>query len=601
MQNKAKYIIGIDLGTTNCTMAYSHLGEDNPAIQRFQIPQIVTSGTQEEHFSLPSFLYMPLQEELDAKTAAIDWDKSRQFTVGVYARNRGGELPGRLISSAKSWLCHSGIDRRQKILPLNSPETIEKMSPLEACSELLRHLREAWDQKMHSDAFVEQQILITVPASFDPSARQLVQEAAEKAGFPEVVLLEEPQAAFYAWLHKQSDSWRKQLKVGDHVLVIDIGGGTSDFSLIKVEEQNGDMVLERLAVGDHLLLGGDNLDLSLAYIAQSKFESKKQMIDEWQFQALVHACRQAKETLLSENAPKSVDVTIIGRGSKLIGNTLKTEITKKEAEELLVDGFIPLVDPEEQSLAEHKSGFQQIGLPYVRDPRISCQLAKFLSMKGETANVELKDFVVPSAVLFNGGTMKSAALRTRILDLLNKWANKLGKEPVNILPDPDYDEAVSCGAVYYGLARAGKGIRIRGGTSRSYYIGVEDSAPAVPGRPPSMKAICVVPFGMEEGTEQKLDDQTLALVVGQQATFRFFSHSTAKLPTGDEPQMGSIIKNWKEILTELHPIETRLEKGENDSKTIPVQLKSRVTELGNLELWCVSHDGRKWKLEFDLR
>lgn len=597
MYKTHKYIIGIDLGTTNCTMAYASTADESSKIASFQIPQITSSGTQSDNISLPSFLYLPLQEELDAKTAAIEWDKDRRFTVGVYARDRGAEMPSRLISSAKSWLCHVGIDRRQKLLPLNSSESIDKMSPLEACAELLRHMREAWDQKMPQDSFVEQQILITVPASFDPSARQLVQEAAEQAGYPDVILLEEPQAAFYAWIYKQSDDWRKQLKVGDHVLVIDIGGGTSDFSLIKVEEQNGDMTLERLAVGDHLLLGGDNLDLSLAYSAQAKLENQNQHIDEWQFHALVHACRRAKETLLSEKPPKAVDVTIMGRGSKLIGNTLKTEMTKQEVAALLVDGFIPLVGPEEQSSVEHHSGFQQIGLPYVQDPRISCQLAKFLSMKGDG----LKDFVVPTAVLFNGGTLKSAALRDRLLDLLNSWAKTLGKEAVKVLPDPDYDEAVSCGAVYYGLARAGKGIRIRGGTSHSYYIGVEDSAPAVPGRPPSMKAICVVPFGMEEGTEQSLENQTFGLVVGQQATFRFFSYGTAKLADGLEPHMGSIIKNWKEILTELHPIETRLERGDNDSKTIPVQLKSKVTELGNLELWCVSHDGRKWKLEFDIR
>lgn len=599
--SKAKYIVGIDLGTTNCTMAYALADPEKPLIQQFPIPQIVSSGIQGEQLSLPSFIYFPLPEEQTAKNVQLEWDDSKTHCVGIYARDRGAELPSRMISSAKSWLCHAGIDRRQKLLPIDSDEDMGCMSPLEACSELLKHLREAWDLKMPQDPFVEQTILITVPASFDPSARQLVQEAAQLAGYPEIILLEEPQAAFYSWLYRHEEEWRKELKVGDCILVVDIGGGTTDFSLISVGDQEGELILNRLAVGAHLLLGGDNIDLALAYLAKGKLEEQGHAIDEWQLQALVHTCRQAKEKLLSEDPPKSVDITIMGRGSRLIGGSLKTKITLAEVKNLVIEGFIPLVAPEERSPMERRLGFQQIGLPYAQDARISCQLAKFLSMTGESDNADMSRFVLPSAVLFNGGTLKAAALRDRLMQVLNGWAQVLNKEPVKLIPKPDFDFAVSQGAVYYGLARSGKAIRIKSGTSRSYYIGVEEAAPAVPGIPTPLKAVCVVPFGMEEGSEIALENQEFALVVGEQATFRFFSHATPKLADGSEPSIGTLLKNWKQELTELHPIETRLEGNELDGKTIRVQLRSHVTELGVLELWCVASDGRKWKLEFDIR
>lgn len=595
------YIIGIDLGTTNCTMAYTPAGNELAEIVQFPIPQIVSAGTQGENFSLPSFLYFPLQEELKSKISGIEWDTARKHSVGIFARERGGELSSRMISSAKSWLCHAGIDRRASILPITAEEDTQKMSPLEACAALLQHLKEAWDAKMAKTPFNKQQIFITVPASFDPSARQLVEEAAKKAGYPEVILLEEPQAAFYSWINSHADSWRKQLSVGDSVLVIDIGGGTTDFSLIAVDNEEGNLVLQRQAVGSHLLLGGDNIDLSLAYLAKGKLEEQGHAIDDWQLQSLVHACRSAKEKLMSEDAPKSVDITIMGRSSKLIGGTLKTNISREEAHAMIVDGFMPLTDPQERSTTERRTGIQQIGLPYAKDARISCQLAKFLSMTGEADSDAMDRFVVPSAVLFNGGTMKSTALRDRLLDLLNHWAKKLGKPSVKVLPNADLDYAVSRGAAYYGFARTGKAIRIKSGTSRSYYIGVEDAAPAVPGMAAPLKAVCIVPFGLEEGSELDLDHQEFALVVGEPATFRFFSHSTPKLSDGTEPNVGAIVKSWRQELTELPPIETRLEKGEGDGKTIRVRLKSRLTELGVLELWCVAQDGRKWKLEFDVR
>lgn len=601
----SKYIIGIDLGTTNCTMAYAKRELDNnqvdiAKIEQFAIPQITAPGTESEVFSLPSFLYFPLEEEAQSKIAGISWDSHRSYCVGMFARDRGVELPSRLVSSAKSWLCHLGIDRREALLPLSAEEGVRKMSPLDACSELLRHLKESWDHKMEA-SFVEQQILITVPASFDPSARQLVQEAAEKAGYPNVLLLEEPQAAFYAWLDAHQEDWRTQLKVGECILVVDIGGGTTDFSLIEVCDHMGDLTLQRLAVGSHLLLGGDNIDLSLAYIAKNKLEDLGHTIDDWQFQSLVQRCRHAKEILLSDTPPKHADITIMGRGSRVMGGALKTKITLAEAHSTIIDGFTPLIPPDQRSKIDRRGGLQQVGLPYAQDARISCQLAKFLSMTGESDNTSMEQFVMPSAVLFNGGTTKAPALRNRLIEQLNIWARAMRKSEIKVLPGADYDYAVSRGAVYYGKARNGKAIRIKSGTSRSYYIGIEDAMPAVPGIPPQLKAVCIAPFGMEEGTELQLTNQEFSLVVGEPATFRFFSHNTPSLNDGSTPTMGSIVRQWKQELTELHPIETVLSSSQGDGKTIRIKIRSHVTELGVLEVWCLAADGREWKLEFDIR
>lgn len=601
MTQSANYIIGIDLGTTNCTLAYTQVDPEAHSISQFSIPQMTHAGTVGEDHLLPSFLYFPLQEELSAGQAHLEGFSNSSSCVGLYARHRGAELPARLIASAKSWLCHPGIDRRASLLPLDFEDPAAKMSPMHACSELLRHLRLSWEKKMPHAPFARQQILITVPASFDPSARQLVEEAASVAGYPEMSLLEEPQSAFYAWLHKHHHDWRKMLKTGDSVLVIDIGGGTTDFSLISVVDQDGDLGLNRVAVGSHLLLGGDNIDLALAYLAKNKLEEQGHAIEDWQLQALTHTCRQAKEQLFSEKTPQQADITIMGRGRKLIGNSLQTTITLTEAQDLILEGFMPIVNPEERSSIEKRLGLQQVGLPYATDPRITCQLAKFLSMTGENDNNSMDTFVVPTAILFNGGTMKASAFRQRLIEQLNSWAKRLQKDPVRVLEDADLDFAVSRGAAYYGLSRSGKGIRIKSGASRSFFVGVEDAAPAVPGIPTSLKTVCVVPFGMEEGSEQELPQQEFALVVGEPTTFRFFSRSTKALSNGVEPVMGTVVRNWKQELTELHPIETCLNRDENDGKVIRVKLKSRMTELGVLELWCVAADGRQWKLEFETR
>lgn len=546
-----RYIIGIDLGTTNSTFAFTPT--ENAEIQQFELSQRVSETVETKKCTLPSFYLFPLGDE--------------KPYVGKYAKERGAELPFRVVASAKSWLCHDGIDRRTPFLPLGECE--KKESPLAVCTAFLRHMRSCWDKEFPSIPFGEQTVLITVPASFDPGARALVLEAASLADFPEVRLIEEPLAAFYCWLHTHRDQWRTLLKVKDTVLVIDIGGGTTDFSLISVENFNGELSLERKAVGNHLLLGGDNIDLALAHLVQQKFSTQ---LDEWQFQSLIHACRSAKEQLLGETAPERVDVTIQSKGSRLIGGTLSCSLSKDEVEETVVNGFFPVVPLTEPILQEKRSGISKIGLPYARDPRISAQLAHFLT----TA-----DSPLPTAVLFNGGTMKAAAFQKRILSLLSEWK----QEEVKNLEGGDLEFGVSRGAVYYGWARAHQGIRVKAATCRSYFIGVEGSAPAIPGIPPSLKKVCLVPFGMEEGSERTLEEEQFSLLLEELACFRFFSQNS---PTNGE-------------LTELHPIETVLHSQSDEGKMVLVKLTAKVTELGVLELWCVAQNGRKWKLEFDIR
>jgi len=546
------HIIGIDLGTTNSTLAFSP--KEQADIQQFEIVQLIDKNMEGKKALLPSFFFFPLEEQEGP-------------CVGWYARERGGELPDRVIASAKSWLCHDMIDRRSAFLPLGECE--KKRSPLDVCAAFLNHLRTGWERTFPSLPFHEQSLLITVPASFDPGARSLVLEASQLAGFSEVRLIEEPLAAFYSWLYNHRENWRSHLKVGDTVLVIDIGGGTTDFSLISVEDSGGDLTLERKAVGDHLLLGGDNIDLALAYYMQQKFSKT---LDEWQFQSLIYECRRAKETLLGDSPPKEMEIMLQGRGSSLIGGSLSAILSREEVENTLVEGFFPYVDLQESSFQEKRSGLAKVGLPYARDARITAQLARFLSQ----ANAPL-----PAAVLFNGGTMKAVAFQQRILSLLEQWK----KSEVRNLEGADLDFGVCRGAVYYGWALANKSIRVKAATCRSYYIGVEGSAPAIPGIPSPLKKIRLVPFGMEEGSEVTLENERFSLFLDEPAFFRFFSQSS---PASDE-------------MTELHPIETILHAHGEEGKVVLVKLTAKVTELGVLELWCIAEDGRKWKLEFDIR
>jgi molecular chaperone DnaK (HSP70) len=556
-----KPVIGIDLGTTNCALAYAR----DESVEQFAIPQLVHAGEVREESLLPSFVFLDPAGPI----------------VGVLAQKKGLENAGRLVASAKSWLSHAGVDREAAILPPNAPEGVGKISPVEASRLYLAHLREAWNETHAAEPFDSQQILVTVPASFDEVARELTLKAAEQAGYRNVLLLEEPQAAFYAWIERNPD-WREQVGVGDLVLVIDIGGGTTDFTLIAVKEQDGEIALERTAVGDHILLGGDNIDAALAHHVAQTLPKK---LDAIQFHGLWQQCRAAKEQLLAEGA-KGGDqpITILGRGTGVVGGTIKTKLKRDDLQRILLDGFLPVVAMDAAPEGRHAS-LSEFGLPYAADAAITRHLAHFLHRHAAR----------PTHVLFNGGVLRAKLVRERILEVLNQWLQQAGlPKPVTALASDDLMHAVARGAAYYGLVRQGKGVRVRGGVPRSYYIGIETAMPAVPGMKPPLKALTVVPFGMEEGGGHQIKGRQFALRIGERARFRLFQSTDRK-----QDAAGEMLDEIAPEMEELTPVEVSLPG--NAGETVAVTLESLVTETGMLELWFVASDGRRWKLEFNVR
>lgn len=632
-----RHVLGLDLGTTNVALAHSPIeevapgaeGDQQPPAERspadahpsevaqapaagpssagserrpevFSFPQVIHAGEIVPRDLLPSFLYLPGELELPQGALALPWAQDRDYVVGAFAREQGARIPSRLVSSAKSWLSHTGVDRHGAILPWDAPEEVQRISPVETSARYLRHVREAWDQA-HPDApLAEQELVLTVPASFDAVARELTVEAAQEAGLGKFTLLEEPQAALYAWIAGSGDSWRQQVSVGDLILVCDIGGGTVDFSLIAVLEEDGVLQLNRVAVGDHILLGGDNMDLALAFALRAGLEAEGKTLDDWQLRALTHGCRVAKERLFEDPSLDEAPVVIPGRGSRLIGQTIRTALRRQQLEEILVDGFFPKIPASERPQVPRRLGLTALGLPYAHDPGITRHLAAFLgrqlgaaSSLPAGAHAEGRTFLHPTAVLFNGGVTKAALLRDRILEVLSGWIAAEGGREVSLLQGADPDLAVCRGAAYYGAVRRGRGVRIRGGTARSYYVGMERAELAVPGVPPRIDAICVAPFGMEEGSEATLPG-ALGLVVGEPASFRFFASSTRR----DDP-VGAVVDPG-DGLEELTPIETTLEGAEG--QVVPVQLHAKVTEVGTLELSAKEQGSEaSWKLEYDVR
>jgi hypothetical protein len=608
----AKYIVGIDLGTTNSALARcdaSVTGEES-RIEVRSIPQLVNPNEVAERTLLPSFLYIPGEFDFPKGSLSLPWEPEPKFVIGELARKRGAESPNRLVASAKSWLSYSGVDRTAPILPWQAAEEVPKLSPIEASSQFLRYLRTVWESgeavEQAELALAEQDVLLTVPASFDEEARELTRRAAEQAGYPHVTLLEEPLAAFYAWLESQGDAWRRRIKVGDLVLVCDVGGGTTDLSLIAVSEENGDLTLKRVAVGDHILLGGDNMDLALARILQQRLEALGNRIDTWQLHGLWHQCRIEKERLFESPKTQKRPITLLGKGTKLIGGTIKTELLREDLDQVLVEGFFPKVSSGELPARQRRVGFQELGLPYAADPAITKHLARFLSEQvrnsPEAAGIRRgrSGLACPTHILFNGGVMKAAVLRARVVEVLNSWLRQEGFDVLGaeqILEAPDLEHAVARGAAYYGKARRGRGVRIRSGASRTYYIGIESAMPAVPGMEAPLKALCVVPFGMEEGTEATIPGREFGLVVGEPAEFRFLSSSVRK-----QDHVGSLLEDWGADIEELSPLEVTLNLDGQQGAVVPVRLETRVTELGTLEVWCVSRDGaQRWKLELNIR
>ncbi len=607
---ESEFIVGIDLGTTNSALSYCAAADESGQIAVENIPQLANPNEVANRTLLPSFLYVPGEVDFPAGSLGLPWDDAPKFVIGELARKRGAENPMRLVASAKSWLSHRAIDRTAAILPWQSPEEVIKVSPVEASAQYLQYLRSVWDSQHASggsgSALSRQDVLLTVPASFDEEARELTLRAAKQSGLEQVTLLEEPQAAFYAWLESQGDAWRKRIKVGDLVLVCDIGGGTTDFSLITVTEEHGDLVLKRVAVGDHILLGGDNMDLALARLLQQKLEADGQRIDTYQLQALWYQCRSAKEYLFEHPKSQKQDVTLLGKGRKLVGGTIKSELTREDLERVLVEGFFPNVSGDQMPVLQRRIGFQELGLPYAADAAITKHLARFLSQQvqssPEAANIRRgkSGLACPTHVLFNGGVMKAAVLRERLVSVLNRWLTDEGFEALataQVLDAPDLEHAVARGAAYYGKVRRGHGVRIRSGASRTYYIGIESAMPAVPGMEAPMKALCVVPFGMEEGTEAQIPGREFGLVVGEPAEFRFLSSTVRK-----QDHVGDLLENWAGEIEELSPLKVTLNLDGQQGTVLPVRLESRVTEIGTLEVWCVSRDGAQhWKLELNIR
>jgi hypothetical protein len=565
------------------------------------IPQLVNPGEVRDEDLLPSFLYLPGATDFPAGTLALPWDDAGAFVVGRLAQKRGVENAGRLVSSAKSWLSHSGVDRTAALLPFRAPEGVAKISPVEASRRYLEHLRHAWDSKMPDAPFTGQQALVTVPASFDAVARELTEDAAKQAGFADITLLEEPQAAFYAWVERHAD-WRERVSVGDLILVVDIGGGTTDFTLIAVTESEGELALSRVAVGEHILLGGDNIDLALANVVAERLAQKGTRIDSFQMQALWNNCRAAKEKLLEPGSKaKEQAVTILGKGAGLVGGTIKASLLREDIDRVLGEGFLPSVASTEMPLRQRRAGLQEIGLPYAADPAITRQMARFLRQQAATAEQGAvrrgrSGMACPTHALFNGGVLNAALVRERITGALDAWLAEEGMDPVKPLAGEDLMHAVARGAAYYGLARRGRGVRIRGGVPRTYYVGIESSMPSVPGFAAPLKALTVVPFGMEEGTDAHIPGREFGLVVGAPAEFRFFTSTVRK-----DDQPGDLIEDFGDELQELSPMEVSFQAGEASAGVTPVSFESVVTETGVLQLWCVARDGRRWKLEFQVR
>jgi hypothetical protein len=590
----AKFAIGIDLGTTNSALGYMPLGAEHARVELLAIPQLVAPATVEGRDLLPSFLYLGTEQDAASKNYDLPWAKKRDFAVGAWAQKQAADVPTRSVAGAKSWLCYSRADRHAPILPWNAPPEVAKISPVDAARRYLEHLVAAWAAAFPDAPIREQQVVLTVPASFDASARELTREAALAAGLPEsLVLLEEPQAALYAWLADMGDQWRRKLSVGDTLLVCDVGGGTTDLTLIQVTEENGELQLRRMAVGNHLLVGGDNMDLALAHFVRAAFAEKGVELNPWQAVALWHSCRNAKETLLADKGPKKQAVTVLGSGRKVIGGAISVDLERDAAAKLLVDGFFPKCDLTDRPERRRASGFREIGLPFESDTAVTRHLAEFLGAQGGGAGP-----IRPTHVLFNGGVFKADVLRERLLEVLAGWFGKKNA-PLLLEGRHDLDYAVARGAAYYAAAKQGKGVRIRGGTARSYYVGIETAGLAIPGMPRPLRALCVVPFGMEEGTETDVPGGEIGLVVGEPSAFRFFSSSIRK---DDRP--GTALESWKdEELSETDSLETALAATEkNEEGYVPVRFHSKITELGVFELWCVSTiSDHRWKLEFSVR
>jgi hypothetical protein len=618
----SRYLIGIDLGTTNSAVAYVDTREpitgDTPPIHVFNIPQIIAEGEVGPIPTLPSFLYFV--NEQDARDSLrLPWEERPDAVVGVFAREQGALTPGRQVTSAKSWLCHDAVDRTARILPWGAEHTEQTCSPVEASTRYLAHLRDAWNNTMAGGddelRFERQDIVLTVPASFDEEARELTVKAARDAGFQKLTLLEEPLAAFYAWIVTRRRSLKRYVKDGDLVLICDVGGGTTDFSLIRVQIVDGEIKFERTAIGEHLLLGGDNVDLALARRVMEKLGNPKLSLR--QQNALRRQCCDAKEKLLSDGRLKRVPVNILGGGRSVVGGTLSSELTRQEVEEALIDGFLPLTEPGDLPARERRSGLRELGLPYANEPAITKHLAAFLTRSGDGGIERQRDKgterghqpsvppslrpsvspspIRPDAILFNGGFFAPAVTRERVVETVENWFRRKGKpwQP-KVLSNESPESAVAIGAAYYGHVRKSGGLRVSGGSARAYYVGVQTGERVTEGR---IQAVCALPRGTEEGTTLNLEGREFAALTNRPVTFTLYSSTT-----GHDAHGAVVTLNEDEVHRHA-PLITTLRYGKKSRQVeLAARLTTSFTEVGTLELWLESlNSDHRWRLQFQLR
>lgn len=603
----SRFLIGIDLGTTNSAVAYVDTQEpiigDTPPIHVFNIPQLIAEGEVGALPTLPSFLYFA--GEQDAPGALrLPWDERPDVVAGAFAREQGALVPGRQVTSAKSWLCHDAVDRTARILPWGAEHTEQTCSPVEASTRYLAHLRDAWNYAMAAGddelRFERQEITLTVPASFDEEARELTVKAARDAGFQKLTLIEEPLAAFYAWIVRRRRSLKRYLKDGDLVLVCDVGGGTTDFSLIRVQIVGGEIKFERTAIGEHLLLGGDNVDLALAHRVMERLGNPKLSLR--QQNALRRQCCAAKEKLLSDGRLKHAPVNILGAGRSVVGGTLSAELTRQEVEGALIGGFLPLTSPGELPARERRTGLRELGLPYASEPAITKHLAAFLTKVGvDYSNSQFairnpqSQMARPDAILFNGGFFAPVITREQIIETVAGWFREEGKQwRPKVLSNDAPEAAVALGAAYYGHVRRSGGLRVSGGSARAYYIGVQTGARLGEGR---AQAICVLPRGTEEGTTLNLEDREFVALANRPVTFTLYSSTTGPDAHGD------VVTLNEDDVHRHAPLITTLRYGKRSLQVeLAVRLTISFTEVGTLELWLKSlKTDHRWRLQFQLR
>ncbi len=622
-----RYLIGIDLGTTNSAMGVIDLSMhpriDQLGLKTFPMRQLVDRAEIGQQSLLPSFLYLPGENDLPPGSTSLPWHVDNKDIIGAFARKQGSRIPGRLVSSAKSWLGHAGVDRTSALLPWGAPAEVQRLSPLEVSTRYLRHMVDCWNFDHPKDLLEDQEIVLTIPASFDDVARNLTLQAAQNAGMKQVTLLEEPQAAFYCWIALSPIEESVRMAPGMRCVVVDVGGGTSDFSLILAGEEQGELSFIREAVGDHLLLGGDNMDHALAHRIEKKWGANTRL-DSVQFSMLVQSCRQAKEVLLAENPPEKYPIQIIGRGRSVIGGSLHSSLSLAEIQEVLLDGFFPFCDLQSEPQRTARSGLQEMGLPYVHDPAITHHLASFLRR-------QLKPDERPDTILFNGGVFQPGVIRQRLVEVMQRWyepsnassndsnnnSNNRSWSPM-VLVNPSLDLAVAWGAAYYAWLKHVGGKRIGGGIPRSYYIGIEtgqktegsglhadknESSSSLETQPSEGKSdlqsvLCILPRHLEEGSEVKLEQPILELALGEPILFPLYS-STVR--GGD--QAGQVFNLSSKQILSLPAVHTILRGGKRSGiKKVPVTLQARSTPIGTLELYCVAEDqSNRWKLEFSVR